>query len=59
LYAFLAHLKLFSERKHFVVHQNGQPEVEGRWNARDEVERSELARQLLHRENHLVHLQIV
>ena len=53
-----SHLQFFTKGKHFVVHQNGEAEVEGRWDAGDEVERGELAWQLLHGKDHLVDLYI-
>eukprot|EP00968_Pinguiococcus_pyrenoidosus_P005478 scaffold357_cov239-Pinguiococcus_pyrenoidosus.AAC.5 len=49
-------LELLLQRQHLLVHQDGQAKVEGRRNARNEVKGRELSRQLLHREDHLVHL---
>ena len=51
-------LQLLPEREHLLVHEDGEAEVEGRGDTRDEVEGGELAGQLLHGEDHLVHLPL-
>ena len=51
-------LELLAEGQHLLVEQNREAEVERRGDALDEVERRELAGELLHGEDHLVHLPL-
>mmetsp|Transcript_15341 Transcript_15341/g.46134 ORF Transcript_15341/g.46134 Transcript_15341/m.46134 type:complete len:268 (-) Transcript_15341:321-1124(-) len=50
--------ELLGERKHLLVHEDGKAEVKRRRDAGHEVEGRELARELLHREDHLVDLPL-
>ena len=51
-------LQLLAEAEHLLVEEDGETEVERRGDARDEVEGGELAGELLHGEDHLVHLPL-
>mmetsp|Transcript_12107 Transcript_12107/g.35977 ORF Transcript_12107/g.35977 Transcript_12107/m.35977 type:complete len:531 (+) Transcript_12107:270-1862(+) len=51
-------LKLLRHREHLLVQKNGQGEVQGSRDALEEIERGELAGQLLHSEDHLVALPL-
>mmetsp|Transcript_20111 Transcript_20111/g.57646 ORF Transcript_20111/g.57646 Transcript_20111/m.57646 type:complete len:624 (+) Transcript_20111:184-2055(+) len=51
-------LHLLAQREHLLVEQDGQPEVEWRRDPGQKVKRGELARQLLHRKDHLVDLPL-
>mmetsp|Transcript_48507 Transcript_48507/g.90907 ORF Transcript_48507/g.90907 Transcript_48507/m.90907 type:complete len:361 (+) Transcript_48507:550-1632(+) len=51
-------LQLLRQRQHLLIKQDGQAEVEGSWNALQEIKGGELSRQLLHGKDHLMALPL-